>query len=280
MTKNKTNDDNFVLDHKAIVVLLVSFFVTSFFVKITVDVISFFFHVDVSNLPEFTVLGYILSFLPIILAFDYFVLRKNGKRLTFNLKLNSWKLYLLAFPMMFGMILISEFITSLIPVEGRFFGEWYRLYSEQIVQISENTIVVFLLVSIVAPIIEEVLFRGIIQKGLINTGVKPVNAIVIASLIFGFIHFNPWQFFGAFLLGMVLGYVYYKTESLLLPILLHAFNNTLAAVLLKFYDTESFEDLFHLPEYVILIIGIIVFSVFYYLFNKVPTPKWEVQNKN
>jgi membrane protease YdiL (CAAX protease family) len=90
--------------------------------------------------------------------------------------------YLLIFPMMFGMMLIAEFTTSLIPISGLVFGEWYQLFSEQMEAISDNTFMVFLLVSFFAPIIEEIIFRGIIQKGMINNGVKPRNAILFLPL--------------------------------------------------------------------------------------------------
>ena len=101
---------------------------------------------------------------------------------------------------------------------------------------------------------------------MINNGVKPRNAIIISALVFGLVHFNPWQFIGAFLLGLVLGVVYFKTKSLLMPILLHFFNNTIAAIMMKYYCTESFSELLHIPEYAVLLIGIVIFSMFYYLF--------------
>ena len=167
---------------------------------------------------------------------------------------------------MFGMMLIAEFTTSLIPISGPVFGEWYKIFSEQMESISDDTFTVFLLVSFFAPIIEEILFRGIIQKGLINKGVKPQTAIIVSALVFGLVHFNPWQFIGAFLLGLILGVVYFKTKSLLMPILLHFFNNTIAVILLKFYDTESFSELLNIPNYLILLAGILIFAVFYYLF--------------
>jgi membrane protease YdiL (CAAX protease family) len=193
-------------------------------------------------------------------------MRRKGKVLNFNMQTRPFHVYLLIFPMMFGMMLIAEYTTSFIPISGPIFGEWYKMFSEQMETISEDTFTVFLLVSFFAPIIEEILFRGIIQKGMINNGVKPRNAIFISALVFGLVHFNPWQFIGAFLLGLVLGVVYFKTKSLLMPILLHFFNNTIAAIMMKFYYTESFSELLHIPEYAVLLIGIVIFSMFYYLF--------------
>ena len=51
-----------------------------------------------------------------------------------------------------------------------------------------------------------------------------------------------------------------------MPMLLHFFNNTIAAILMKFYDTESFSELLNIPNYIILLAGILIFAVFYYLF--------------
>ena len=174
--------------------------------------------------------------------------------------------YLLIFPMMFGMILIGEYSTSLIPTSGPIFGDLYQIYSEQMNSISDDTFTLFLLVSFFAPIIEEILFRGIIQKGLINKGVKPAKAIIFSALAFGIFHLNPWQTVNAFLLGLVLGVVYYKTKSLLMPILLHAFNNFISAYLLLNGNSESVTENLHLPEYYGLIVGIVLLSVSYYLF--------------
>ena len=73
---------------------------------------------------------------------------------------------------------------------------------------------------VMAPIFEEIVFRGILQKGLINKGWEPTKAIWVSAIVFGFVHGNPWQFVGAVLLGYVLGLVYHRTKSLLMPILL------------------------------------------------------------
>ena len=140
-------------------------------------------------------------------------------------------------------------------------GEKYKITSLTDYNIHERSDFSFF-----APIIEEIIFRGIIQKGMINNGVKPRNAILVSAFIFGIVHFNPWQFIGAFLLGIVLGVVYFKTKSLLMSIFLHFFNNTIAAIMMKFCDTDSFAELLHLPNYLILFIGIVIFAVFYYLF--------------
>ena len=105
----------------------------------------------------------------------------------------------------------------------------------------------FICVSIFAPFFEEWLCRGMVLRGLLHTGkIKPVWAIIISAAFFAFIHLNPWQAIPAFILGCLFGYVYYKTGSLKLTMLMHFANNTFALVLSQIpglEETESFQDL-------------------------------------
>lgn len=89
----------------------------------------------------------------------------------------------------------------------------------------------FLCVSIFAPIFEEWLCRGMVLRGLLGNGIKPVWAVIISALFFAAIHMNPWQALPAFALGCLFGFVYYRTGSLKLTMLMHFTNNTFALVL-------------------------------------------------
>jgi membrane protease YdiL (CAAX protease family) len=81
---------------------------------------------------------------------------------------------------------------------------------------------------VMAPVCEEILFRGIIQQGLTRRW-GPWGGILFASALFGIIHCIPQQIVAGFALGIVIGFVYYRTRSLLSVIVLHAVNNGLAA---------------------------------------------------
>ena len=209
------------------------------------------------------------GFVGAIFAFDYFIARpQTGRKLNFNFSPTNVGTYLLIFPMMLGMMFIAEFITAQIPITGPFFGEYYEFFSRLMEQMTKDKATMIVLAVIMAPIFEEIVFRGIIQKGLINKGMNPATAIIISSVVFGLVHGNPWQFVGAVLLGCVLGFVYHRTKSLLLPILLHAFNNLCSSILIFYGDSESFADVFRISEWLVLGIGIILFAVFYYLFTR------------
>jgi membrane protease YdiL (CAAX protease family) len=81
-----------------------------------------------------------------------------------------------------------------------------------------------LLVAVVAPIAEEFLFRGIILRGLLGR-LRPWGAIGLTTFLFAAMHMNPWQVPAGLGLGWLCGYVYLRTRSLTLCILLHFLNN-------------------------------------------------------
>ena len=236
----------------------------------SINVISIFiFKENLQYKDLYLVLANAFGFLGALFCFDYFICRpQTGKKLNFNFSPTNFVTYLLIFPMMLGMMFIGEFISSQIPISGPVFGKFYGYFSEMMEQMTKDKGTLILLAVIMAPIFEEIVFRGIIQKGLMNKGMKPWKAIIISAVIFGLVHGNPWQFVGAVLLGSVLGLVYYKTKSLLLSILLHAFNNLCSAILIFYGKTESFADNFQVSEYVVLGVGVVLFSVFYYLFTR------------
>lgn len=128
--------------------------------------------------------------------------------------------------------------------------------------------VTFLHVSIFAPFFEEWLCRGVVLRGMLKK-VKPSWAIVISALFFALIHMNLWQAVPAFLLGLLFGYVYYKTGSLKLVMLMHFANNTMALILSlipSLKDAEHYTDVLspwafggvYLAAVVIIVFGVIL----------------------
>ena len=268
MEKNDLKN-NYIFNWQGTLALIGGMIVGSSIVAIA-NVISIFALKENLQYQDFYLLiANAAGFLGAIFAFDYFIARpQTGKNLNFNFSPTNAGTYLLIFPMMLGMMFIAEFITGQIPITGPFFGKYYEFFSRLMEQMTNDKATMIVLAVIMAPIFEEIVFRGIIQKGLINKGMNPATAIIISSVVFGLVHGNPWQFVGAVLLGCVLGLVYHKTKSLLLPVLLHAFNNLCSSILIFYGDTESFAEVFHISEWIVLGIGILLFTVFYYLFTR------------
>ncbi|WP_299581419.1 type II CAAX endopeptidase family protein [uncultured Sunxiuqinia sp.] len=85
----------------------------------------------------------------------------------------------------------------------------------------------FLIIVILAPLVEEILFRGIILKSFLNK-YSPLQSILLTAFLFGAIHFNINQLVSGLLAGVFLGYLYWQTQSLSLCILSHMIYNGIA----------------------------------------------------
>ena len=94
--------------------------------------------------------------------------------------------------------------------------------------LNERPVVFLLAVAlVVAPVIEEVLFRGVMLHRLaVKWGLGP--AIVVSSVLFGLLHVN---FVGVGVLGVVMALLYVRTQTLIVPIACHVLNNAVAVSL-------------------------------------------------
>ena len=97
--------------------------------------------------------------------------------------------------------------------------------------------VVILVVAIAPSIVEELLFRGLIQK-IFERSMSPVVAAVMAGTIFGLYHCNPFDIVPLVGLGVFFGLLRYRSQSLLLPIAAHFFNNFMAT-LASYYGLQE-----------------------------------------
>jgi len=79
-----------------------------------------------------------------------------------------------------------------------------------------------------APICEETIFRGLIQGWLLRRGIAPWMAIMGTALLFAAGHLDPSNLENYFLSGLILGYLAYRTRSLLPGMVWHALFNLLA----------------------------------------------------
>lgn len=109
---------------------------------------------------------------------------------------------------------------------------------EYVIEYLNSIPIVILLVEtcIMAPFFEELLYRGIILNGLINRYSRK-KAIIYSALIFGIAHLNFPQGINAFLLGLIIGTVYYYTRSIYLCMIMHFANNFL--VNFVYYPTSQ-----------------------------------------
>lgn len=127
---------------------------------------------------------------------------------------------------------IAEFVSFLFPSS---FAS-YEISTEAM--FSAGPIVLFFAVAIMAPIIEEIMFRGLIFNQFLGK-MKMKWIIVLQGLMFGAFHMNIIQGSYASLMGMIMGLTLLYSRSLWIPILIHFGNNALSTIL-YYSGYESF----------------------------------------
>lgn len=85
-------------------------------------------------------------------------------------------------------------------------------------------VILFVQTVVIAPIFEEIMYRGVFLNGMLKR-YSPKKAIILSSLVFGFVHLNLPQGLNAFVLGLIFAVIYYYTRSLYLCMFMHAVNN-------------------------------------------------------
>ena len=99
-------------------------------------------------------------------------------------------------------------------------------------------ILLFTAVVIVAPLGEELLFRGFLQQVLEKHWKDITRAVLVTALLFAMIHMNPYWFIQIYILGILLGFLAWKTNSVIPPLILHGINNGMA-MFFSFTKIES-----------------------------------------
>ena len=154
-----------------------------------------------------------------------------------------------------AMAFLADSLNILMPEAPEWFEKAMELIMDAPVWIT------LISVSVFAPLFEEWLCRGMVLRGLLQK-THPVSAILVSAAFFAVLHMNPWQALPAFLLGILFGYVYYKTGSLKLTMLMHCVNNTMAVVFSKipsFEEAEGFADVLSPWAYAGVLIACVAF---------------------
>jgi hypothetical protein len=93
--------------------------------------------------------------------------------------------------------------------------------------LGNNLIIELLAIGLAAPILEEVIFRGIVLRRFLGTSMNVYIAVFLQAFIFGAVHLNVVQGIYAFLIGFVYGLIYLWSKSVWIPIIIHVlFNST------------------------------------------------------
>jgi len=104
---------------------------------------------------------------------------------------------------------------------------------ESLTQIGEIMLITdwksaFLIIGVVvlaAPLVEELMFRGFFQRILEYRQGDITKSVLLSAMVFALIHFNPWWIIQIYLMGLFMGYLAWRTNSVWPSFVLHAINN-------------------------------------------------------
>lgn len=150
--------------------------------------------------------------------------------------------------------ILIEPLATLVPMPA----ELEALLEEYIRKLARPDLIGVLSLVVLPALLEEILFRGIILEGMLRR-YRPGVAIFWSALLFGIVHFNPAQFVTGLLIGLFMGWLYWKTRSLWPGILIHAINNALALWTVVTWDAQTATpDLLGRNGYLLLLAGSLI----------------------
>ncbi len=167
----------------------------------------------------------------------------------------------------FKSVMIIAGLPALLAATGLFFLVWNvdalieRLipmsYSEMRMfeRMMQEGAISFVVLCVVAPFLEEMLFRGIFLRSFLRRYPESY-AIALSALLFGAMHMNLYQFVTGLVMGIFLGWIYARTRSLWPCIAIHAWNNFLAFVFSSSESSPSGEGPWFFSSLIVLTLSV------------------------
>jgi len=238
-------------------------------------ILAVFLYAGTTNLVAEAEVDVVVSFLfygiiSLWIIRNFHRVKMNSEKFFGHLPPNYNWLYL--FIIIFGVIILSlglgEFnpnILNELPSTSLFYNQSETPFAPIFNYIE------FIVAVIIAPIVEEILFRGVmLHRFTIKWGIK--WAIMASSIIFALFHAD---IIGAFIFAIVMCILYIKTASILVPILAHIINNLLAygfEIMLSLRPGSTVTS--HSLEVAILLLTVSIIIIFYFLYRNWPKRYW------
>ena len=226
----------------------------------SLDVPALISKITESIMNDATIISTISNILTVLALFLIFLGQK--KKFTLEADIRKLKVKSLVLPLLLGITLYAEvsMILGMLPIPETLMNQYSDASG---ILFGGSLWVTILAVAIVAPITEEIVFRGFILSRL-RRSMPPIVAAIISSVIFGAAHGNwVWAAY-AFVLGMILCYVAIKYRSIVASMVLHITFNLLGVIASNFEDLDA-------PDFVglaLLVVGLVGSAVIMVVINK------------
>ncbi len=200
----------------------------------------------------------ILIFLPTIL-----LLRIAKVDIKKFLKINPVKIsnlflvLFIAFPVMILVLLLTQLINVIYPIPESYLKTMSELLKMENLEMWK----IIIIIGVLPGICEEIMFRGYFINVFKKKGFW--KSILITALLFGIFHLDPFRLLPAGLLGIWLGYLLLRTNSIIVPVFAHFVHNSLAVLIGKFGDRIPYLSFVFKNEEIPFWLGIPAIFLFY-----------------
>lgn len=240
------------------------------------------FYANADNFSSYTAFEMIYSCGVVLMSLFLVIIsaRIAGIRLVSTLKLEDKKGIKSGLKMFPVVLLLNSVISTVINFVSKFFESQGVVLPEADFSIENPTAlaIVFevLYLVVVAPLAEELIFRGLVLKTIAPYGKK--LAIVVSALLFGLMHGNVKQFVGAFVCGMIFAAVDIKYGSILPSVIIHVLNNLLPVIynIGNAVDSKALMVIYFVLFYSIMLVGIYILVTKYKSFSIGEEPESEL----
>ncbi|SHK67348.1 CPBP family intramembrane glutamic endopeptidase [Tepidibacter formicigenes] len=201
-------------------------------------------HFSIKSTAETYYLNFFIRLISLVILIKYLSNKKNFKfKDLFSIKIFSFTLFIWIISLVLGISIIrSELINFLGNISSN--EELLSIAEKQLVFGKLPSVEFFLSIVLFYPIFEEFIFRGIILKGYLSN-YSEKKALIVSALLFGAYHMNPQQFITASIGGLVYGWIYIKTKSIIPCIFAHSINNLINFIFINLLQIE-------IPNYTIV----------------------------
>jgi membrane protease YdiL (CAAX protease family) len=185
---------------------------------------------DPENAIYSNIAGIVASVTPIVVLVVAIAIRKSSQLEYFGLCGVSRRDLLLGVASLCGLIAVFTALTSLLGIDD---GSTYMETTYQAAKLAGVLPLLWISVVVVAPVTEELLFRGFLHRGWAASWLGATGTIALTSVLWAALHqqYNWAGILFIFLMGLIFGWMRQRTGSTTLTIALHGFNNLLCTVL-------------------------------------------------
>ena len=218
--------------------------------------------------------------------FAYFYEEKNGDFLRIR-SFPHWKLLLVS---VLAIVLMIPFIGLLVKWNEQMhlpsflagIEYWMRIKEDEAKRLTDaflkvNTvkglIINLFMIGFLAGFGEELLFRGVLQRIVYNKTRRLHFSVWITAFVFSAIHLQFYGFLPRMVLGALFGYVYFWTEQLWVPVIMHAVFNSVTVVAAYLSETgaidTSYEDFGYTDNYFVVAISFVLATAcLYWIYSR------------